>query len=82
MKIFLVITMMCLLSGCGASAKWPVGSTVCFKQNGKKATVRWWYSGRPPTNNVPLYTVVSVNDLNQVYEVDVLETDLQECPPN
>jgi len=59
--------------------RWEMGDRACFVANGKPVTVQWYsreskFAGRP-TN----YTVLAVNDLNQVYEVDVRETDLTEC---
>jgi PBP1b-binding outer membrane lipoprotein LpoB len=68
-----------LFVGCtNTQPKWDIGSQVCFKQTGKQATVAWWYGDQNRTK-IPLYKVTSVNDLNQAYEIQILEIDLQEC---
>jgi len=73
--IIVMLSLLCNLT----PNRWEMGDRVCFAANGKPVTVRW-YSREPkffgrPTN----YTVLAVNALNQVYEVDVRETDLTEC---
>lgn len=56
---------------------WNIGDTVCLKANGRQGTVTWFQYGNAarPT----LYRVQSVNRLNQVYDAEILETDLEEC---
>lgn len=61
---------------------WTVGDVVCFRQTGRPGTVKWWHYGADVVGRPPSYVVVSVNDLNQVYEVTVPETVLQSCDAN
>jgi len=59
--------------------KYKIGDVTCFRQSGQQATVRWVYREFKGIPRPTTYVVLSVNALNQMYEVTVPEPELVEC---
>lgn len=69
-----------IVSGVACRAtKYKIGDQVCFRQNNRPASIKWVYQDLAGTIRPISYKVIGVNDLNQVYSIDVQESDLVDC---